>query len=428
MEAIILAAGLGTRLRPLTENFPKPLLKVAGRELLYRHLHLLSEGPIEHFIIVINPQHEAFYREFLAKHPRFSCTLVKNPHPERGNGYSFFLAKDHVSGPFVLTMGDHVYEKDFVREALGLNGLVIDREGRFIDPQEATKALCQGGRVVSLGKDLSSYTGFDTGFFILEPGVFSTAEKLLREKQKVNLSEIMEKAQIPCSELSGRFWMDVDTPQDLRRATKLLIKTAVKESGDGFISRHLNRKVSTWCSSFLVDYLSPNAATLLTSFLGLLAASLLYWSPKAAALLYQLSSMLDGIDGEIARASLRESPFGGWLDSVLDRFVDFAFLLGLYLLLNPVSPWQQAVALLAFFGSLMVSYTAERFKGAFGRDIYSEIPLLRKLPGKRDERVFFIMICVLSGHLWEIFWVLALVTNLRVLLTLILVARKKARG
>ncbi len=427
MQAVILAAGLGTRLRPFTENFPKPLLQVAGRELLYRHLHLLSQGGINHFIIIINPQHERFYREFLARYPHFSCTLVKNPFPEKGNGYSFFLAKDYVSTPFILTMGDHVYERDFVKKALGLKGLVIDKEGRFIDPQEATKALCQKGKIISLGKDLSSYTGFDTGFFILEPEIFYVAEKLIRQKSEISLSGIMEKAKIPCSELSGLFWMDIDTPKDLKQATKFLVKTAVKGGEDGFISRLINRRVSTWCSTFFINYLSPNMATLLTTLLGFLAALLLFWSPKIAVLLYQLSSMLDGMDGEIARASLRESPFGGWLDSVLDRFVDFAFLLGLYLILKPAYPWQQTIALLAFFGSVMVSYTSERYKGAFGRTIYADYPFLRKVPGKRDERVFFIMISVLLDWLWEIFWVLAFITNLRVLLTLFLVGKRGSK-
>lgn len=425
MEAVILAAGLGTRLRPLTESFPKPLLKVAGRELLYRHLHLLSQEGIRRFIIVINPQHEKFYREFLNRYPEFSCTLVKNPHPERGNGYSFYLARDFVSGPFVLTMGDHVYERDFIKKALGLRGLIVDREGLFISREEATKALCEEGLVIALDKRLSRYTGFDTGFFLLEPEIFTQAQKLVRQKEEISLSEIMQEARIPCSLLSGYFWMDVDTPEDLKKATRLLIKRAVKGSGDGLVSRLLNRRVSTWCSGFLVNYLTPNLATFLTSLLGLIAALLLFWNAKAAAILYQLSSMLDGMDGEIARASVRETPFGGWLDSVLDRIVDFAFLLGLYLLLKPAFAWQQAVALLAFFGSTMVSYTAERYKGAFKSDIYRDFPLLRFFPGKRDERVFFIMVAVLMGYIWEIFVVLALITNLRVAATLGMVALKK---
>ena len=430
MEAVILAAGLGTRLRPLTENFPKPLLKVAGRELLYRHLRLLSEHGIQNFVLVINPGHQKYYEAFLAKHQEFKVRLVLNPSPERGNGYSFYLAREHLSGPFVLTMGDHVYERDFVAQALTLEGLIVDREGLYIEPEEATKALCEGGRVKALGKGLSRFTGFDTGFFVItDPeAVFSAAQRLVEEKDEVSLSEIMARARIPCSELSGLLWLDVDTPADLKRATRLLVKHAVKGRGDGLVSRYLNRRVSTWCSARLINHLTPNQTTLLTSLLGLLAGVVLFWAPKFGALLYQLSSMLDGMDGEIARASLRESNYGGWLDSVLDRVVDFAFLAGLYLIWQPAYPWEQLLALFTLFGSVMVSYTSERYRGAFGRDLYREIPALRYVPGKRDERIFFIMIGVLMERIRETFLGLALLTWLKVAVTVALVSQKHLKG
>ncbi|NPB09571.1 MAG: NTP transferase domain-containing protein [Thermodesulfobacteria bacterium] len=427
MQAVILAAGLGTRLRPYTEDFPKPLLRVAGRELLYRHLRLLKEAGVSEFIIVINPRHERHFREFLARHPEFPCTLVLNAEPERGNGYSFYLAREKVKGPFVLTMGDHVYEPAFVKEAVSCQGLVVDPEGLFIDPEEATKALCEGGRIKALSKGLKRYTGFDTGFFVLTPEVFTAAEALVQEKDEVSLSEIMARAQIPCSLLAGFFWMDVDTPEDLRRATYLLVKRSVKGAGDGLVSRWLNRRVSTWVSVRLVDRLTPNQATILTTLLGLLAALLVFASPAWAAVLYQVSSMLDGIDGEIARASLRTSPFGGWLDSVLDRIVDFSFLLALGLTFPPQGTLEFSVYLLAVFGSVMVSYTSERYRGAFGRALHAEIPLLRRIPGKRDERVFLTMVMVLLGWVKGLYFLLAALTNLRVLLTLILVWRAKGR-
>ncbi|AEH44011.1 CDP-alcohol phosphatidyltransferase [Thermodesulfatator indicus DSM 15286] len=426
MEAVILAAGLGTRLRPYTENFPKPLLKVAGRELLYRHLCLLKRNGVKKFVVVINHLHRVFYQKFLRENPQFDVVLVENPFPEKGNGYSFFLAKDYVSGPFVLTMGDHIYEPAFLAKALNKKGAILDKKGLYIDHVEATKALCKNGRIIRLGKELKEYTGFDTGFFVLEPDVFKVVEELINQKSEVSLSELLSFAKIRCSFVSGYFWMDVDTPEDLRKATKLLLKSAVKGKGDGFISRTINRRLSTWVSARLINHITPNQATIFTTALGLLATLLLFWSPVAGAILYQLSSALDGIDGEIARVSLKESAFGGWLDSVLDRVVDFCFLAGLFLLWQPSIISDQAMALAAIFGSFMVSYTAERYKGAFYRDIYEDIPFLSKVPGKRDERVFLTMIMVILGLWRELFWTLSLVCNFRVFLTIYLVARNEA--
>ena len=427
MQALILAAGLGTRLKPHTQSLPKPLLPVAGRELLYRHLYLLRQNGINEFILVINPLHEACFRRFLAQHQEFSCRLVINPSPERGNGYSFYLARKEITGPFVLTMGDHVYEPEFIKRALKLEGLIIDPEGKYINPQEATKALCQEGRVQALGKDLRQFTGFDTGFFLLSPEVFESASRMAQSKTSFSLSEVMQEAQIPCSLLPGLFWMDVDTPQDLKRATKLLVVHSVKGAGDGFISRTLNRRFSTWLSSRLVGRITPNQATLLTTLIGLLAAACVFYHPAFGAILYQISSMLDGIDGEIARASLRTSPFGGWLDSVLDRLVDFTFLLALGLSFPPPSKLDLAFFLWAVFGSLMVSYTSERFRGAFQEELHTALPSLRKIPGKRDERIFMTMIFLLWGEIRLLFAFLAGITNLRVFLTIFLVWRARGR-
>ncbi len=421
MQAVILAAGLGTRLRPYTQERPKPLLRVAGRELLYRHLFLLKQRGIEDFILVVNPRHVDLFRKFLARYPEFSCQLVVNPHPERGNGYSFFLAHSKVHGPFVLLMGDHVYEPQFIEKALSLQGLVIDPVGKFINPQEATKAQCEEGRIRALGKDLSSFSGFDTGFFLLQPEVFQVAASLAQNKEHFSLSEVMVQAEIPCSFLPGLFWMDIDTKEDLKKANTLLVSLSVKGKGDGLVSRLLNRRVSTKCSSLLINRLSPNQATVVTSLIGILASIVVFYHPFWGGLLYQLSSMLDGMDGEIARASLRTSAFGAWLDSVLDRLVDFLFLFALTLKFPPSDPGTLAVYLWAFFGSLMVSYTSERFKGAFGKELHQVIPFLQKIPGKRDERVFLCMLLLMFHKIRALFLLLAILTNLRVFLTVFLV-------
>ena len=169
--------------------------------------------------------------------------------------------------------------------------------------------------------------------------------------------------------------------------------------------------------------------TTFTFALGILSALLTLVSLPLAGVLYQISSILDGVDGEIARASLRTSRLGGYIDSILDRYVDGSFLALLaYSTLR--EPLWYLVALLALLGSVMVSYSTERFKGAFCRDAYSEVPVLRKLPGKRDERAFLTMLFLLypvSASIKALFALLAVLTNLRVVLTLYFISRKVSR-
>ncbi len=420
--AVILAAGLGTRMG----GKPKGLVRVAGREILYRTMTLLKRNGVERFVIVTNERYAPLYKKFIEMHG-FTAELVINPEPEKGNGHSLHLAEGKVSGKFVLVMSDHVYSEAFVEKAIGGNGLIADRRPGWIDISEATKVKVRNNRVERIGKGLEEWDAVDTGFFVLDDGIFNVTEELEREKNgDYSLSEVVERAKLPVTFVDGLGWTDVDTPEEIKRARRMLVKTAVKGIGDGFVSRHLNRKISTEISAFLVDKVTPNEMTAFTFALGILSALLTLVSLPLAGILYQLSSILDGVDGEIARASLRTSRLGGYIDSILDRYVDGSFLALLaYSTLR--EPLWYLVALLALLGSVMVSYSTERFKGAFCRDAYSEVPVLRKLPGKRDERVFLTMLFLLypvSASIKALFALLAVLTNLRVALTLYFISRK----
>jgi len=423
MKAVILAAGLGTRMGKLSKETPKGLIKVAGREILYRTMKILEMEGIDEFVIITNPLYKEKFEEFLRK-SNFRYQLVINEFPEKGNGYSLYLARPYVSERFVVVMSDHVYEETFIREALKSKGLVVDREGKFTNTEEATKVKIEDGRVVDIGKALEEYDALDTGFFVLEPDIFEIIEKLIREKEKLELAEIVKEVGLEVFEVSGLFWMDIDTPEDIKKAKKFLIKNAVKGSGDGVISRYLNRRISTKISEVLVDYVEPIHMTLFSFVVGIIAAVVAFINPPIGGLLYQLNSILDGVDGEIARAAMKTSKFGGYFDSILDRYIDFFVLLALALHLRP-NIWGWMIVSLAIFGSAMVSYSTERYKGEYFVDIYKTIPQMKYLFGKRDERIFLTMILCLIGRIELIFITLALITHIRVFATVYLVQKKE---
>ncbi|WP_456419523.1 bifunctional L-myo-inositol-1-phosphate cytidylyltransferase/CDP-L-myo-inositol myo-inositolphosphotransferase [Methanocaldococcus infernus] len=417
-KAVILAAGLAKRMgEPET---PKGLIKIAGREILYRNMKILENLGVKEFIIITNTKYYKKFEEFLKKY-NFKGKVVINKEPERENGYSLYLAKDYVKEPFILMMSDHIYGEDFLKEAIKGEGLVADREPRYIDVEEATKVKVLNNRVKDIGKHLKEFDAVDTGFFILTPEIFKTIEKI--NKEKITLSEVMKEAEVKVHFVDGKFWTDVDTPEEIKRAKWLLIKNSIKGTGDGFISRYINRKISTRISYFLVDHLTPNQMTVISFILGILSALLCFISIPLGGIFYQISSIVDGVDGEIARASMRTSKLGGYIDSILDRYVDFFFLLVLaYLTISSTLMW--VIACLAIFGSVMVSYSTERYKAAFGRDIYKDIKEMKYLIGKRDERVFLTMILCLLQKVELLFIILAIITNIRVILTLYLVCKK----
>jgi len=419
-QAVILAAGQGRR---MGGRVPKPLLRIAGREILHRTLSALRTLGIEEAILVVHPDWRSAFESFL-KANEFEAHLVFNVEPERGNGYSLHLARSAVEGEFLLLMGDHLYGTELLQDALRGKGLVVDPDPKYVDRDESTKVRIRDGRVIEIGKRLENPDAYDTGCFVLDPSIFVVTGELAAERETVELADVVRRAQLPVHVVSGEFWTDVDTPADLRRARRHLVALAVKGTGDGLVSRLINRRISTWISEFLVERLTPWQATWFTFGVGLLGGVLNLVSPVAAAAVYQLSSVLDGVDGEIARASLRASPLGGWTDSVLDRYVDIFYLSSLALV-SKLPAWFWPVVAWALLGSVLVSYTTERYRAAFGEDMYRAVPAMRFLPGKRDERIFLTMVLVFLGLVQELFWTLAILTHLRVLLTLILGFRRR---
>ncbi len=409
MKAVLLCSGLARRM----DGQVKPLIKVGGREILYRSMRLLEKHGIQEFTVVVNKRNREEIERFLRDNG-FKFEIVVNDAPERGNGYSLYLAKEKVSGKFVLAMGDHVFGEEFVRKAVRGTGLICDRNPRFIDPDEATKVKVDEGRVAEIGKKLEDFDCFDTGFFILDESIFDSAEKLVMEAETVELSDVVRKAKPQVTFVDGELWMDVDTPKDVRKAEEALFRESGKGRGDGFVSRHFNRKISTRVSMALAGKVEPNHATLLSFVSGVLSTVLLLFSIPLAGVLYQLSSILDGVDGEIARVTMNTSRIGGVIDSILDRIVDFLFL-SILAVLTLSTKVEFFVAFLAVFGTIMVSYISERYKGEFSEGFYGRFSVF--IPGKRDERIFIIMLfCLLYPALgtFYLFLSLAVLTNLRI--------------
>ncbi len=113
-----------------------------------------------------------------------------------------------------------------------------------------------------------------------------------------------------------------------RRAEQALWDAAYSET-DGFVDKHLNRPLGRFLSKILIHTpITPNQITIFSTLIGLLAAYCFgrgtYAGGIAGALLFQLSALMDCVDGEIARMLYKESRFGKWLDICSDQIVHIA--------------------------------------------------------------------------------------------------------
>jgi len=123
-------------------------------------------------------------------------------------------------------------------------------------------------------------------------------------------------------------WFRIQSPEDVPRCEQWLLKGLIKDS-EGFMSRHLERKISLFVTKILIwSPVTPNAMTLISTGVGLAGATL-FISPSSlvqtiGASLFWVHSVLDGCDGEIARLKFLESRWGGILDFWSDNAVHAA--------------------------------------------------------------------------------------------------------
>ena len=111
MKAIILASGIGKRLRPLTNNMPKSLIKIKDKTILEYQLDSLLKCKIEKVIITTGPFEEKI-KEFLkTKYRNLDVTYVNNPKYETTNYiYSLWLTKDFIDDDVILFHGDLLFK------------------------------------------------------------------------------------------------------------------------------------------------------------------------------------------------------------------------------------------------------------------------------------------------------------------------------
>ena len=192
---------------------------------------------------------------------------------------------------------------------------------------------------------------------------------------------------------------------------------------DGYISKYINRKASEPMARLLArTRLTPNQATWGAFGIALLSfISFIFGQNIIGGLLAQLSSIADGIDGSLARLKGMSSTFGGFLDSVLDRYADILIVLGLTLwsLSHEAYPGIWLAGFLAVAGTTCISYTRARINSAH-RHLFDKG--LKSL-ASRDIRLFLIMLGGITGQAYFCLIIIAVLTNLVVFYRLIYIYR-----
>jgi CDP-L-myo-inositol myo-inositolphosphotransferase len=385
-QAVIIAAGRGSRLQGSPHPVPKPLLEIFGVPLLSRTIMTARKAGIDRFLVVTGHRGGEL-EDFLGSGALQGVDIkhVRNDEWQRANGLSVLKARGEVDEPFLLLMADHLFEEEIIRKVLsdplppGHCRLAVDSDAdASLDLEDATKVKVAEGQISDIGKELQEYNAIDTGIFLCSGSIFEALESALSkggESLSEGIRELAGSRRMEACEVSGLFWQDVDTRRDLKAGEDRILRTLVSGT-DSWLTRMFNRRVSLALTRRLSrTRITPNQITLFNLFLGTAGAlSMLsgtYAGFVAGAVLFLTSSILDGCDGEIARLKFQESRGGAWLDVIADNFTHLALFTCL------------TIGLIRYSGSLLYLLPGGLLLAGSVASFFMSVLARRKLGGGR---------------------------------------------
>jgi len=235
LKAIILAAGVGSRIRPLTDNCPKSLLTVAGMPILERMIGNIRACGIKEIIFVLGYLDKQIEEFVKSKFPDLDTHFVLNDkYQETNTGYSLMLTEAAVAGAsFVKFDADVVFDIKILRKLIASpfdNCLCIDRDIQ-LDAEEIKVIEDENCRVLKASKTVNPAEAIGESIGI-EKISSDTAKLLFKElglmmQQTSNHQAYYEAAYerlIECGtffhtiDITGRNWTEIDTHEDYRVA------------------------------------------------------------------------------------------------------------------------------------------------------------------------------------------------------------------
>lgn len=226
MQAIIMAAGRGSRLGNLTDDIPKAFLEVRGHRLIDYNLAILHENGIEDIKVVTGYKAE-LYEALTEKHEWLTC--IYNPFYEHCNVLgSFYMAQERLSDVDTIYLhADTLCDPEIFREMVqGSGDIVMPVDFKNCD-SEAMKVTTKAGQVIKVSKEIpeEESEGEFIGMAKLSKNVMPTIKKASQKLMRNGclksyfegaIQEVIDQGgySVPAMPTRKRFWGEVDFEED----------------------------------------------------------------------------------------------------------------------------------------------------------------------------------------------------------------------
>ena len=312
-----------------------PLTPIVGISLFQRTVLTLQRAGIRHLIVLSGPEEDQL-KQALLKGPRVTVPVRWMPIREfpLDDPSTWESLAAEVRGFCLLSGVGTVFSRPLIEE--------LRRNVRVGQVTLVGHRMAEGKSFETVGRAWRSESSDRrVDVMVMPASELSVAGRLAAEFDTLPIARWLERTAgegrvrlLPAGgDDPSRWCQPVCTDIDLRQAERRLY-SSLKGEFEGFVDRYFNRKLSRWCTrGFIALGWSPNAVTTVATVIGFIAAAGFtfgtYVAGIGAALLFQLAAVIDCSDGEVARLTFTESPFGAWLDLALDNVVHMAIFSGI---------------------------------------------------------------------------------------------------
>jgi choline kinase len=261
-QAVILAAGKGSRLGKAADGLPKCLIQVGGSTLIRHQLDALADAGVGPVLVLIG-----YGADLVRETVGNSAEFMLNPRYAATNSlHTFFLAREWIKGPVVILNSDVIAHPKLLESLLrsGEDSLAYDSLSGYAP--EHMKVAVRDGKVANMSKDLpeEGTSGENVGMLYLSRRtldvVFNQAEKLVAaDRTDAFLAEAIRASlgliELKAVDVAGIPWTEIDTPHDLDRARRELwpkISERVRKRTGEWRTRERRRKLG-WAASVLAS-------------------------------------------------------------------------------------------------------------------------------------------------------------------------------
>jgi choline kinase len=239
LKAVILSAGQGKRLLPLTEHKPKCLVEINGKTILEWQLKNLLKAGVRSFTIVTGFKSILIENLILNKYKDFDIDCIYNPfYTVSDNLASCWLAREKFYDDFLIVNGDDLFEVALINKLIKSRNAPITVAVNIKETydQEDMKVLYnrENGRLLRVGKDIecNKANGEAIGIHLFRNRGVSffrrKVEDLMREEAALKMwylsaiNSLVNETEILVCDITGYRWSEIDFIQDLQKANDIV--------------------------------------------------------------------------------------------------------------------------------------------------------------------------------------------------------------